>query len=266
MFETYIYQPFFNILVGLYWGLEQLSPSLADMGIAVIIFSLLIRLVLFPLTIAGERSEKEKRRVAEQIANIRTTFQNEPIRQKEEVRRVMKSNARMVISTSANMIIQIVIIFMLYRIFSTGLEGRDYHLLYEFMPRIDHVNMMFLGKYDLSHTNSTLNFLQSVMIFIVELLIALRSPLPVGRKEIVMMQFFLPVGSYLIFMALPAGKKVFIITSLAFSAIYNSFRLLQDLGRKLAARFTPPATPGPDTTTDSATAPPPPPEPPDLKS
>lgn len=245
MFETYIYQPFFNILVGLYWVLGQISPSLEDMGIAVIIFSLVIRVILFPLTLASERSEKEKKKIADEVASLKAAYINEPIRQKEEIRRVMKSNARMVISTTANMIIQIIIIFMLYRIFATGLEGRDYHLLYSFMPRLDHVNLLFLGKYDLAHANSTLNLIQSVMIFVVELLIALRSSLPVGRKEVIMMQFFLPVGSYLIFMSLPAGKKVFIITSLAFSALYNSIKLLQDLVRRFSERFSTPPPPPP---------------------
>ena len=49
MFETYIYQPLFNILVGLYQILGRISPELADMGIAVIIFSIIIQLLLMPL-------------------------------------------------------------------------------------------------------------------------------------------------------------------------------------------------------------------------
>ena len=254
MFEHYIYQPFFNVLVGLYWGLGQLSPSLGDMGIAVIIFALIIRVLLFPLTIAGERSEKEKKKIADEVESLKAAFKNEPIRMKEEIRRVMKSNARIVISTYANLVIQIIIIIMLYRIFTTGLEGHDYYLLYDFMPKIDHVNLVFLGKYDLSHTNATLNLVQSIMIFVVELLIALRSPLPVGRKDVIMMQFFLPVGSYIIFMLMPAGKKVFIITSLAFSAVYNSIKLLQEIGRRLATRFAKPPDVSADAPGDSITA------------
>lgn len=261
MFEQYIYTPFFNMLVGLYWVLMQISPSLEDMGIAVIIFSLIIRVLLLPLTLASERSEKEKKKIAEEIEKAKAMYPNDAIRRREEVRKVMRANTRIVIATTVNMIIQILIIIILYRIFTTGLEGRDYHLLYSFMPKIDHVNLMFLGKYDLSHTNATLNLIQSVMIFVVELLIALRSVSYVGRKEIVMMQFFLPVGSYLVFMLMPSGKKVFIITSLVFSAVYNSFRLLQDLGRKMSERFKPPGS-EPDQPADSVTAAPPPPTPP----
>ncbi len=239
MFEHYIYQPFFNILVGLYALLAGISPDLADMGIAVVIFSLVIRILTFPLTIAGERSEEEKRKIVAKVEEIKHTYLHEPIRMKAEIRAVMRGNFRTVGATTVNLLIQLAIILMLYRIFTTGLEGADYYLLYDFMPRPEHINLMFLGKYDLSRTNSTLNFIQSIMIFIVELLAALRSPFPLSRKDKALMQVVLPIGSFFIFMILPAGKKVFIITSLAFSAVYLTIRILQDWGKKLMDRMTP---------------------------
>jgi len=239
MFEIYIYAPFFNILVGLYEILGGISPELSDMGIAVIIFSLIIRILLFPLTLAGERSEEEKRRIAEKIAEIKQRYSHEPIRQKEEIKLVMRANIRSVIATSANLAIGLAIILMLYRIFTTGLEGADFHLLYSFVPNPGTINLMFLGKYDLTHTNAPLNLLQSVMIFIVEVLVALRSPFPISRKDKALLQIILPLGSFIIFMFLPAGKKLFVITSLAFSAAYNAVKLLQEWGAKLVERLTP---------------------------
>lgn len=239
MFETYVYQPFFNVLVGIYYVLGQISPELEDMGVAVIIFAILVRIVTFPLTIAGERSEEEKRKIVERVQEVKREHAHDPVRQKAEVKLVMRGNIRTVLATTANLLIQLGIILMLYRIFNTGLTGRDFHLLYSFMPDVTHVNLLFLGKYDLSHTNATLNLLQSVMIFIVEFLVALRSPLAVSRRDVALLQFVLPIASYFVFIFLPAGKKVFIITSLAFSALYQSFRLMQSWSQKLIERFTP---------------------------
>ncbi len=237
MFVKYFYQPFFNILVGIYWLLGQISPSLADMGIAVILFSLVIRILLFPLTLLGERSEEEKHQIMMQIKDIQRQYAHDPVKQKELIRQVMHKNKRVVFSTTFNLIVQGSIVLMLYRIFTTGLEGRDFHLLYSFMPHVNHVNLMFLGKYDLSRPNPHLNLLQSVMIFIVELLLALRSPNPLERKHVWLMQLVLPVGSYIAFMFLPAGKKLFIITSLMFSAVYHTFRLAQEQFHRFALQF-----------------------------
>ncbi len=239
MFETYIYAPFFNILVGLYVALGAISPDAADMGVAVIIFSLVIRVLLFPLTLAGERSEADKKKIVERVLEAKRLYAHEPIRQRAEIKQIMRANTTSVIATTANLLIGLGIILMLYRIFTTGLEGADFYLLYDFMPHPDHINLLFLGKYDLSHTNSTLNLLQSVMIFVVEVLVALRSPFPISRKDKALLQIVLPLGSFIIFMFLPSGKKLFVITSLAFSAVYNSIKLLQEWADKLAVKYTP---------------------------
>lgn len=239
MFEHYIYQPFFNILVGLYTILGRIDPNLADMGIAVIIFSIVVQIILFPLRLAGERSEEEKKKITDQVSEAKRLYSHEPVKQREQIKAIMRGNSRTVIATTVELFIGIAIILMLYRIFTTGLEGADFYLLYDFIPVPDHINLMFLGKYDLSHTNMTLNLIQSLMIFIVEVLSALRSPVPVSRKDKMLLQLVLPLGSFIIFMFLPSGKKVFVITSLVFSAIYNAFRLLQEWGRRLIERITP---------------------------
>lgn len=252
MFERYIYQPFFNILVGLYEVLGRISPELADMGIAVIIFSVIVQLLLFPLRLAGEKSEEEKMKIIARIDDAKRIYSHEPIRLKAEIKSIMHANAKEVIATTVNLLIGIAIILMLYRIFTTGLEGADFYLLYDFMPIPDHINLMFLGKYDLSHTNFTLNLIQSLMIFVVEVLSALRSPFPISRKDKALLQIALPIGSFIIFMFLPSGKKIFMITSLAFSAIYHAVKLLQSWSQKLIDRMTPkspvetPVMPNPD--------------------
>lgn len=251
MFETYIYQPFFNILVGLYEILGRISPDLADMGIAVIIFSIIIQIILFPLRIAGERSEEEKLKIIEKINEVKRLYAHEPIKQQAGIKAIMRSNIRSVLATTANLLIGLGIIFMLYRIFTTGLEGADFYLLYDFVPVPDHINLMFLGKYDLSHTNATLNVIQSIMIFVVEVLAALRSPFPISRKDKALLQIVLPLGSFVIFMFLPSGKKVFMITTLAFSAVYNAVKLLQEWGDKMMQKYAPaPAATEPTSSTE----------------
>lgn len=243
MFEHYIYQPFFNVLVGLYEVLGRINPDLADMGIAVIIFSVIIQIILFPLRLAGEKSEEEKKKILSRIEQAKRIYSHEPIRLKAEIREIMRSNVKEVVATTVNLAIGLAIILMLYRIFTTGLEGADFYLLYDFIPVPDHINLLFLGKYDLSHTNATLNLVQSIMIFIVEMLSALRSPFPISRKDKALLQIFLPLGSFVIFMFLPSGKKIFVITSLIFSAIYHSVRLLQEWSQKLIERLTPKPAP-----------------------
>jgi hypothetical protein len=117
---------------------------------------------------------------------------------------------------------------MLWRIFATGLEGEDIHLIYSFMPKVElPFNLVFLGKFDLAHANIWLNLIQSFMIFVVETVSVLTSPYPTTKGEVVRLQLILPVISFLIFMNLPAGKKLFIITTLVISLILMIFKYIR---------------------------------------
>lgn len=225
---TFLYQPFFNLLVGYFYALEQIPGLRPDMGVAVILLTLTIRVLLLPLTIASTRTKAERREIEETIKHINTKYSNNPVLKKEAVRKTFKGNRRVIISETIDFVIQLIIFFILYRIFTTGLEGEDMHLLYSFMPKITitHDALIFLGKFDLTHTNTTLNLIQSLTILSVEAISLIDSPFPTTRNEFIRYIVILPVASFLIFMFLPAGKKLFVITTLTFSFAVIAIRIL----------------------------------------
>ncbi|MEK7457969.1 MAG: YidC/Oxa1 family membrane protein insertase [Patescibacteria group bacterium] len=252
LFTIIIYQPFLNILVGIYWALTLLhqAGSLvinappADMGVAVIIFTIILRFILLPLTLSGERSEKERREIEEKIAEIEHRLSAHPIEKEREIKKVLKSNSRMVFSSLLELFIQVMIAIMLWRIFAKGLIGEDLHLIYSWMPKVHQpFNLIFLGKYDLTHPDMHLNLLQSILIFILEALNTLLSPYKVTRQDVVRMQFTLPIFSFIIFAFLPAGKKLFVISALSFSIVYTLIRGLRMFFDKTFRSHTPAVVP-----------------------
>ena len=72
-FTLYIYQPFFNILVGLYWLVGQVLAR-PDMGIAVILFAVAIRIILLPFDLIGEQSDEDKFQVSQKVKQIKKEF------------------------------------------------------------------------------------------------------------------------------------------------------------------------------------------------
>ncbi len=227
-FTVIIYQPFLNILVGFYWFLGLFSDGKPDMGIAVILLTILIRILLLPLSLSGDRSEGERREIARKIKQIEEEYDSEPIEMERRKRRVISRSKKVLVGEVINLIIQVTIALMLWKIFKTGLPGEDVHLIYSFMPKVDlPFNLMFLDKYDLSRSSLTLNLIQSSLIFVLESLSLFTSPYKVSRKEVIRLEVVLPLVSFLIFMALPAGKKLFVITSLIFSIILTIFKIIR---------------------------------------
>lgn len=254
IFTTYIYQPFFNILVGMYWLVGQVMGK-ADMGIAVMLFAIIVRIILLPFDFLGNRSADEKADIIKKLNQAKIDFRNDPIKLREFQKRIMRSKPSAVFSEIFMIVIQLIIILMLYRIFTTGLEGADLHLLYSFMPQIQTpINLIFLDRFDLSQTNWTLNLLQSLAIFTLEGLHMLLSPQPSTRREFLSLAVFLPVVSFLLFMFLPAGKKVFIITTLCFSILLTLVKQLNfwyHTWLKSTQSSVPDAGPTPSTTVNT---------------
>jgi len=223
-FTTYFYQPFFNLLVGIYWLVCQIFPN-PDMGIAMILFAVAVRLIFLPIDLLGERSDKDKFEISEKVKKIKVDLAADPIQMRKEINSVMRQKPGAIISEVFNVIFQALIIVMLYRIFTTGLEGADLHLIYSFMPKIQTpINLMFLGIYDLSRTNNTLNVIQSLMIAANESMHLYFSPIKPDQKDFVSLVIIFPIICFIIFMFLPAGKKVYIITSLAFTMVVRLIR------------------------------------------
>ncbi|MBU0974211.1 YidC/Oxa1 family membrane protein insertase [Patescibacteria group bacterium] len=228
LFTTFIYQPFFNILVGFYWILGLFVDGKPDMGIAVIFLTILIRIILLPLSLNGEKSEGERRRIAKKVKDIEEKYANEPIEIEKAKRKVMSTSKKVLFGELINLFIQVAVALMLWKIFKTGLEGADIHLIYSFMPEFNlPFNLIFLGKYDLSKTNIVLNLVQSLLIFVLESISLYTSPYKVSKNDVVRLQLVLPVVSFIIFMGLPAGKKVFVITTLAFSIIVKIYKIIK---------------------------------------
>lgn len=260
-FTTYLYQPFFNLLIGIYWLVGQIFPN-PDMGIAMIFFAIAVRIIFLPIDMIGDRSDKEKYDIAQKIKKLKVDLAADPIQLKKETSRVMRQQPGAIFSEIFNVIFQAVVIIMLYRIFKTGLEGEDLHLIYSFMPKIQTpIDLMFLGIYDLSRTNNALNILQSIMIAANEAMHLYFSPVKPSQKDFVSLVILFPVICFIIFMFLPAGKKVYIITSLAFTMIVQLIRqllyLYYSLTKKSApavASDTPPATESPSSTTPTPTS------------
>lgn len=222
LFTTFVYQPFFNVLVFFYWIMDTITGGNADMGVAVIFLTILIRLLLLPLSFAGMRTEKERREIAKQVAELERKYKSEPVIYQAEKKKIFKVNSKIFAAEVINLFIQVGIALMLWRIFGTGLSGEDIHLIYPFMPDVQlPFNLVFLDRFDLTHTSLFLNLIQSVLLFVLETLMAYTSPYPYTRGQVVRLQLVLPVVSFIIFMGLPAGKKLFVITTLLFSILLN---------------------------------------------
>jgi membrane protein insertase Oxa1/YidC/SpoIIIJ len=227
------YQPFLNALVFIYWVLDNYFHT-ADMGIAVIIFTVLIRIALLPLTIASTETEEEARKIGIKYDELLKIYRDEPLNLEKEKKRLINDHKSTVQFEAINIAIQLIIAVILWRVFGQGLMGEDLHLIYSWMPSVETpFNLTFLGIIELTQPSFIMNIMSSGLLFIVESLSLAFSPLPPNRQERAM-QFLLPIVAFIYLYTMPAGKKFFVVTTLIFSIV---FIFIREIGHTLHLVF-----------------------------
>ncbi len=162
IYHTIIYDPMYN---GLIFLIEHI-PS-ADVGIAVIILTILVRLILFPLSLKAIRTQFTMKKLEPELERLKEQYKSsreELARHTMELYRQHRVNP---LSSFFFLIIQIFFIFGLYAVFIYGkLPDIRTELLYSFIPTPEVVNMHFLGLIDMAGKSVVLALLAGVTQFI----------------------------------------------------------------------------------------------------
>ncbi len=225
-FVLMVYQPLFNLVIFFYWGIGQLTGD-ANMGTAVILLTIAIRILLLPQSIYGIKNERKKIGLLKEVEDVEQTFASDPIELGIRKKKILRSNPMMVVGELINITIQVIIALMLWRMFATGLTGEDLHLIYSFMPPVTTpFNLTFMGI-SLDHTSWVMNAILTLLLFIMESLSVMAAmPGSISRSRAIKAQLVLPIVSFLFFAFMPAGKKLFVITTVIFSILLTAIRLV----------------------------------------
>lgn len=147
MFHTLFYEPVYNLLV----TVLTVVP-MHDIGAAIIIVTLVVKLILLPLNMSALRSQYVMKRVEGEMSKIKEHYKNSP---QESSRKMMELYRREKINPFASLfaiIIQIPIFFALYFAFSKGFKA-DPNSLYSFVSFPESLHTMAFGLFDVTEKN-----------------------------------------------------------------------------------------------------------------
>ena len=155
IWNTVLYDPLINALA----FLVSIVPG-GDVGLAIIILTILVKLILFPLSQKSIEGQAEINILAPELNKIKTSGASKEEQAKQTFELYKKHNVNP-FSGCLLVLIQIPIIFALYYVFYKGINFQS-DLLYSFIHVPEHVNMIFLGIIDLSKKSLTLAILAGI--------------------------------------------------------------------------------------------------------
>src|SRR3989338_6078159 len=155
IWNALLYKPLINALA----FLVSIIPG-GDVGLAVVVLTILVKIILFPLSQKSIESQAAMTTLAPELNKIKASgaSKEEQARLTFELYKTHKTNP---FSGCLLVLIQIPIIFALYYVFFKGINF-DNGLLYSFVHIPEKINMIFLGLIDLSGKSLILAILAGV--------------------------------------------------------------------------------------------------------
>jgi len=218
-FRTILLQPLFNGLVLLY---EHVAFE--DLGIAIILLTIVVRIILFPLFHKTAKHQKLAQKIQPEVKRIQKKHKNDREAQTKALMELYKEHKVNPLTPLFLLILQLPVLFALYRIFIDGFSGDAFDMLYSFVQMPANITQDFLGIIALDRVSVPLVIVTAGAQYVQGLLVVKRS----GKKEdtpeqIAKMAKFMvyvgPVIALVILVRFPAAVAIYWLTSTLFSII-----------------------------------------------
>jgi len=151
LFNTIVFQPILNLLIWLY----NVLPG-NDIGLAIIVLTILVKVVLFPFSKAQIRQQRALQDVQPKIDEIRSRLKDDKEGQAKELMELYKREKVNPASSCLPLLIQLPIFIGLFEALRDGLASRSMNLLYPFVANPGSINHFMFGLVDLSKPNYVL--------------------------------------------------------------------------------------------------------------
>ncbi|MDP3015408.1 MAG: YidC/Oxa1 family membrane protein insertase [bacterium] len=208
LFNKILYQPLFDILVFLY-------QYLGDLGVAIIVLTVLIRIVLFPLFYKGAKDQAIMQRLAPKVKEIQTNHKNNREEQAKALMGLYREHRVNPLSGFLLILVQLPILIALYQVFMKGLSVEAGFL-----------ELTFLGLIDLSKRSAVIVGLAAVAQYFQGKLSIIKSGKPfkdltpierMGHQMVYLGPILTVI--FLYFFNLPSAVGLYWLTTSLFSVI-----------------------------------------------
>lgn len=213
LFNTVLYQPIFNFLVFLY----NVIPG-HDIGIAIIILTIVIKLILLPLSIQATKSQKALQDLQPKMKKIKNQYKDNKQKQSAALMELYKNEKVNPLSSCFPMIIQLPFLIAVFSVFRNGFKPESLNMVYSFIQRPESLNPIAFGVVDLSNRVILFAFLAgAAQYWQSKMLIVKKQPIKSeGAKDENMMAmmnkqmvYLMPLMTVFIGFTLPGGLTLY---------------------------------------------------------
>jgi YidC/Oxa1 family membrane protein insertase len=233
IWHTFFFDPIYNLLT----FFVDVFPN-GDLGLAIIATVIVIKVILYPLSIKAIKTQKIMREIEPKLKQIKIDHKDNREAQSRAMLELYREAGLNPFASIAVLFIQIPVIFALGIIAVSGSAGIKLpqfnpEILYSFVPMPDTVSMLFLGQFDIAAQSLLLALLAGATQFVsVSLSLPKLAPKEAGaepdmkadfmRNMQLQMKYVMPVMMVFIAYAFSAAIALYFVVS-------NIAQIIQEL-------------------------------------
>jgi len=221
LYTNFIYNPLYNGFVFLSGALPFL-----DIGIVIILFTIIVKLILFPISKKAVRTQALMKLVEPELNLIKEKYKDDKQAQALKIMNFYKEKQINPFSSIFLLFIQLPIIFALYRIFYNGFSPVHIDLLYSFIHAPETISTIFLGFVDVTSKSWFMAAIAAIsQFFQIKLSVPALAPRKdkpsfsddFARNMQVQMKYVLPIMIFFISANIASALALYWITSNLFT-------------------------------------------------
>ncbi len=217
LFNEILHRPLVNALVLIYGNI-----TFQDLGLAIIVLTVFIRLILFPLFHKATKHQKIVRELQPQVKKLQEKYKDDRAAQAKAVMDLYREKEVNPFSSMFIMLIQLPILFAIYGVFKEGFSETAFTFLYSFVKAPAELNHTLLGLVDLNTVNWVIAILAALAQYL-QIKLASKSITENDDKNTQKMMGYMSVmGPAIMLFALstlPAAMGLYWLTTSVFSLI-----------------------------------------------
>jgi YidC/Oxa1 family membrane protein insertase len=156
LFTTLFYQPLFNLLIFFY------NLTWHDLGLAIIALTILVKIVLWPLSRQSTLAQKKLQALQPRLEEIKKKYKDKREQQAKAMMELYRQEKINPLSSCLPLLIQLPVFIAVFQVFSSGLKSANLNLLYPFIANPGSLNSSLLGLFDLTKPNIILAVLAGI--------------------------------------------------------------------------------------------------------
>jgi len=215
------------------WLLQIFYMVIPNYGVAIILLTLLVRLLMFPLTKKGSESTLRMQALSPKIKEIQAKYKDNPQKMNTEMAEFYKKEGYNPLSGCLPMIIQIPIFFAMYNLFNNHFDLRGAMFIPGWIPDLSAPEAIynFPNGFKLPLLGWTAIRLLPFIYVGSQLLYGkvTQTPDQQGNSQMKIMLYFMPIAFFFILYDVPSGLLIYWIMSnvltLVQQVIINKFIL-----------------------------------------